>query len=358
MSVLVAGLLSILASTPCRTLPVEEREPLALVVLVPPGSPPHTPRSELYRVMTERARASSPFLPIALEQSAVDECRGALGCIAREARALPALPRLVVVVSLARVSERSDRAISLVVDAVEVERLLREERDRFEDAVFERAILTRTAAEELAGAAALVGWADDLLSALGRGGPPADVELTGAGAGAEVELDGQSVGESCAGVLRLTGVRAGTRRLRLRGRDGSVREEVLLVPATGRYAVEWRDEPDPRGWLRPGALYGGLTLVAAGSAVVLSAAVAAPSSTRHLCAGPADAGCGGAEFTRLGGTIPLAPLGLGLALAGATWLAGVVAADGAEPEWWVLAGGLVLGAGVVLAGAATGSSLP
>lgn len=184
-------------------------------------------------------------------------------------------------------------------------------------------------------------------------------------AGFELELDGRMIGATAEKRTVIERVLPGARTLRAT-RDGESTDAATALVVSGRtedVVLAIRDTA-----VRTALFWAGISSIAAGIAVTTYAAVRAGDADRVvLC----DRPCSSRFFSSSGQGVPerleddtnagglyFAPLGLGLAGAGAVWTAGGLFAGDDRPPWLEFAiGGAVLIATYVL-GASIGGGSP
>jgi hypothetical protein len=280
-------------------------------------------------------------------------------------------PRFLLVLSL--LGGGSDAISAMIIDtdrALErfdlAERSDPRWREQVENEIFERACRSAQGFALLSDRGSLAHYFDrlvegdlrELLQEAGEWAPFGSLTLLGTPPGMAVQIDGREVGVTSADRTELIDLRPGPRRLILEDRrGGGARFESTVEIARGQEArLDVSLAKRDGSAARLGTFWGGVALSAAGVAITSYALAARPPALSvRPCFEP---GCEGqaapafATFCELasdspstcGGGVLAAPLGLGLAGAGAALIAGTLATD-QELPWiaWIAAAAVGLG---------------
>lgn len=375
-------------------LVLQERVPLAFVLITPTGEVGQTRSSELIRILSEELEHRTNFALSFLEPETVEECRGRLMCLVTKSRPdyspeelrrsdgtfgpyrehlerlaerKQTVPEFLLVIANVTRPGEPDRLRAQVVDThAALEAYHEAPRDqagweaRLEASINETAF--SPARGEVQNTEDARGWVRGMLGQLaplfeqnGNWDPYGALELHGVDAGAAVLLDGVTVGTTRDGTTRIERVTPGDRRVGVqlaghepfeaavrvaRGKTEVVRPE-LRVASTG-------------GGLASGMVWGGAAAALAGAALVGWAVVRHDSAVTSRCFEGAP-GCAPGRAFESGGYDPeqgvnppgllIAPLGFALAGTGAAWIFGPDLLD-QQPAWVSLLAGVAVGGAV------------
>lgn len=379
-----AGVL-LLTATFAAQIVLDEREDLALVLLLPAGPMKETSRSALYQTISEILRERSVYRLRDYEgNSSVEACRVDLGCLALAVRAASvpgAEPRFLMVLSAGE-TERADVLRLVLVDTREVaalhERTSQGTAEEFEDQVFGRAVVEQPPAIE-------VRSAEDLAPALRRlivdrlgarifderVALPGTITVDAKTEGIEIAVDGRIVGSTHAGTVAIEGAHAGARKLTFRHPKLEPYETTVDVRAGGNVGVHVEEsvhvEPSV-ALLRKVTFWGGAGSAVTGGVLLAIALVdAGAQDNGKLCLGvvlsPGMVVCPSDGFAKIGaessgigqpprGGIAIVPIALTLIAAGAVWTISTWLGDQADTPWLELGLGVVAGLGTLAVSAA------
>jgi hypothetical protein len=394
------------ADAGARELPVDPGVPAVMLVTSPKGRSPTVSGSEILRMASEMLRERTDLRLLSpeqaeLEQGQLDLCSGAgrLGCWTRACRpdyqrllldevaadapfealkgkldrTAPAFLFVVLVVPEAKGDNPADRVSWLLIDLEYALRELHQARrsraaEGTEDAIFSLAVASVMGSHAVSAASQLH---DELAKAIeqfqplferaGHWLPYGEIDLVGGGAGHQIEVDGQLVGESGEAGTRLVRVRPGRRAVRLVPRvDAALQPFATSVEVSRDQPARVRADliplPGTSSVLRSVSLWGGLGLVAAGATMVVRAAIPAsdPQPVDVCFEGhcPAQRNgyfrtfCDLAHPTAPCGGVMVAPLGFSLVGAGAVWAGGALMSDPTDDgsPWLRMLVGVGLGA--------------
>ncbi len=392
------------ASRPAREIQVHRRLPLALLLSTPSGVSGQTRTSQLLDAVSQQVETYTDFFIQSLEPQQSSACQGRLACIVQRARPdyqriqydlgngemapfsehLDYLDRkkviypryLLLVTNIS--GEVSDRMSITVVDtnvvlatihelgpvrpeaATAIALAIREKAHLYEPVWHEvggpaeaSALLAQTFREKLRGP----------LEQSGHWLPYGAIDIHTDEGGHEIRLDGVALGSTAPGLTRISGVNAGTHRVRLTRPDLHPWHTDVDVMArdTAELQVTMLVASDPQALaIRQITQWSGVGLVLAG-AVMTSVAIAKQDrQIVSFCITPDVAQCAGDRFTSIRhdpGRAPttgssvnpdgllLGPLGYSLMLTGATWSLGTLLfEDDTEIPWWQIGAGVAVGA--------------
>ncbi len=334
-------------AAPVEQIALDERAPVDVVVRSPYATPES--RAGGLAIITAFDRAlrehTSLFAREVKDSPDLVAARGDAREVAKVVARDPRPPRYLLLVTCVEAGEQT-RLTALFVD---VGRAV-EARD---DATFQDvAVIARPATFTAPHSDGAVTWAarlveDELKGVLEREGvwdALGSIDVETEIEGAEIRLDGQLVGTSRSGINRLTGARLGARSVSLAAAGYAPWEARVEVTAgaTVHTLAELVAQGAETG--RTSVLWASVGLAAAGAVLLTYSAVEASGDSRYLCleAKPGD-GCPGRPFLTFGSSLAVAPLGLGLAIGGAT---GVVGPEFLETEgfpWISVVSGVTLG---------------
>ena len=308
--------------------------PVLVVVLAPQGGPSS---SDVLAAASDAFRSAAYVGVVSPEQvglfsSDFEACPVAVrsSCWVKNARRASEA-RALVLVSI----QNADRLVVVSFDLSSVDR---GDEEAIEQAVWDRAIKSppeqvdplrlrgffqRRAEAELG----------DLLRSIAPHRSFASVRITGIRPGAEIAIDGASLGVATSTAVQIAGVPIGPHRF------GSSEAERMLDVPPGSVALDLSPAPIEGPPFRPIMIIGGGATAAAGIAMSIAAFVRGDGSA--LCVYRAPEDCGDPPI-EVGGVRPLLIAGLGLASAGATWTLGALLFD-REALWYVFAAGVALG---------------
>lgn len=339
----------------------DDKEPLALIVTAPSGSAQSISSSELIGAVSAVLERFTDLSARVAPPELVEECKGAVSCLASRAGAEVKDAHLLLVLSLLPGAE-GDSAAALLVDL---------------DRAAEAAPLVRAALKTSADANAFIaslftGAFKPVLEARGHFEPYAELDLVNELAVATLRVDGEAKGTIGAGTTTLR-LRSGARTIGLEA-DGHAPWTSTIVLARGaqaRLAAHLSELPSTaHSPVRTGLLWAGAGFGATGAAIAVYALAKRDGAVNTLCLhGPGDPAlaCGsGSRFitprydpgaaidgrARLNpGGLMLAPLGMAVASCGLTWSLSMLLFDeDRDPPWLELAAGI--GAGVITYGIA------
>lgn len=387
-----------------QDIALNKRAPLAFLLFTPTGEAGVVSSSVLIRAVNERVERDTDLFVTQLDPLEAAECAGRLACIAKKARPdynrlqyelgngemAPfaehqayvakkklAYPKYLMVLSNITGGERDRLGVTLLDTDVALATIHTIDPRRpgatqeLEVRLRQDAVLGEPQWGEVASAAEAERFLSDVfanhlrrrLDDAGHWRPYGTVELLTTQPGLEVRWDGEPVGVSQGGPVRLLGVRAGAHTLSLThpelrayetevavARDGVVQLRPELVPAV---------DPTARA-MRLGLMYGGLGMVAAGGAVTAVALAKQDGDVLTVCPtfdGKSD--CGGSGFISTGydpgaapgfgadvnpGGVLMAPLGYSMVATGAVWSLGTLLFGDDEHIPWIQAvAGLAVG---------------
>lgn len=388
---------------------VEERTPLAFVVIAPTGEVAQIRTSDIIRIVSEVVHTHTNLTVVNLEPDLVQECRGRLLCLVQKVRPdyiqeslrredgtlYPYQAHLedlaqrkavyskyfVVLTNVTQDGESDRFQLSLVNtdDALQLYHVATHDRSDWEprvEAAINEAALTgprETVADPTAARAYIERTVVELfrpvLDRSGHWEVYGSIVLKPVLEGMEITLDGVPVGTTRSGQTRLLGVNPGDRQLGLQHDGFEPFQTLVRVDRNQESTVEVSLVARASGTnaaARQVLFWGGAALGAAGAALVTYAIVAHDSSVKGACFG-----CGGgSEWIGFGydpsvantagdanpPSLPVAPLGYSLVVTGALWSLGTAffGDEGSFP-WLplltgVAAGGLSLGLSAALGG--------
>lgn len=406
-------------------LRASERVPFRFVFHSPTGSVGATTQSAVTAAVAEAIESNTDLRVSALEDQKVDQCvdasgaRGRLTCLVEESsdawnrlrkskeglagrhwselrnalRASPAHARYVLVLSASRL-DRGDRMAALVIDieaALEfVHRIRREgpptpeQFAEVEEKISQHAVIARPPPAEVRSADETERYVDrlverDLRDAFEKAGhwrPFGTVIVEVAKSDPfQVDMDGESLGATSGGGVKLIDVRPGDRTISLKNADYEDYETTVTVE-TGKPAhVRANPIKKPSAvatYVRPVVIWSGVAAAAAGVGLVVASLVKT-SELRDGCVRAASApDCERSpEFLRFGASAspdpfgnpngdsaPIAPLGYSLIGLGATWIGGPLLIGAKDRIPWIdaIVGAVVFGAAFGISIAADGTS--
>ncbi|MBK8014435.1 MAG: hypothetical protein IPK13_24185 [Deltaproteobacteria bacterium] len=300
---------------------VDEREPLALLLITPTGQVAHAKASDIIRSTAEHLETDTNFALRVIDAISVRECQGRLGCMIRKIRPdyeqpsakanardidKPDTPRYLLLLSNVALGPSGDQLSITLVDMDEALAIYvaaqRRARAPLDDrsseradydweveadaAIGERALVSGPRTKRLTDASEVSAFLEqvfreDLRPAFLRTGhwmPYGRIEIRLANKGVEILLDGATVGATAAGITQVERVTAGRRTLALRRADFLPYEQTIevernetlvLTPDMTTRAPAWRAE-------RNAVVYAGGAVALAGGiifAVALSRGV-------------------------------------------------------------------------------------
>lgn len=350
--------------TATAAINVGEARPLPVVLLAPTGALSAVDASALFRGLSVRIEPKTALKIEPLEPERVAECAGEISClIERTGSSSP----LLLVISAVK-AKNGDRVSATLVDAdlareemKRLERPGRTDRESLEAAVSERAILVRPQWIEVQNAAGLELLLDRLVTeqlrpvlvARGAWEPHAELVLKQLPAGTAIAIDGAQIGFAEPESTRIFGLDPGKRSVGLEHpeREPQVIEVELLRGRSSEVSVELVRARADAGALRAALLWSGVGAAAVGTGLVAyGAANAGETEVVCLTDDPSASRCSGSSaFYEVGG-VPIAPLGLSLIAAGATWSLGTLLfGDDRDVPWLQLIVGTGIGAAVFTA---------
>lgn len=357
-------LLSAIASTP-NAINVGTRDPVALAILAPSGDKGKASMSAMIDAVAQTLRAHTDLSISVFDASIVTDCAGNLGCVvARVDRAAP----YVILVSVLTEEGAADRLSIVVLDAV-LAREVPSERVYQQALLLERVEQGITREEH---AIAFLRESIDIelrpsLKRARRWDPFSTITLAGDTSGAAIVFDGRLVGVSNGGETILEDVKLGAHTLQLEHPEKqSYKTELEVASAPMRIEVALRARPATfAGTARVLTVAGGAAFAIAGGALTALAIHKSSTDAARVCFRGANAACEqGREAVRSGFDedqapsfdrelnrgFALAPLGLALFTAGATWIAGTLLFEAEERVPWItLLAGAALGGGAYVA---------
>jgi hypothetical protein len=354
------------------TISVGRARPLAALFVETRGGP-ESPELAGARDGIVQALAAHTDLVLALQSAELARsCEGSLGCMARasvgdggeraprrlllvshDASTLPGrlqalLLNLEKTLAILQGADQSQDGWQLTVDA----KILEAAVSRVEPVA---ALDARDAAA--IGADLIVRGFRDELGQAGDWEPWGRIRLAALPPETSVSLDGGAVA-SASGVLVLAQVPAGRHEIAFRHPSLELAPKVILVEGGREAALEATATPaPPYGRARWALVAGGIAAGAGGAALGTFALIRASSNGSAVCLG-SSAQCSGRELVGFSSPVrnadltqdpnpgtPIAPLALGLLVAGSVWALGTaLVGDGNDAPWWQLAGGLASGA--------------
>lgn len=353
---IAALLMSLIAAGDAEALIMTPRAPIAVLIGAPRGQSTIAARSELVDAIRDRVDMDTAFRADAVPVSLLEECKGAIGCIAdRLPRESASASLLLIVILVERstgarldvtlvdllrarsVSAAEDREVQIAQSAVLVRRPDLSIKDASELGPAVRALFE----VELRG----------VFDARGGWRPFGSVEIAASRPGLEVSIDGARVGVTSAGTTRVADVPVGGHRLVIGGEPSSVEVRAASVSAVGVLDAP----PSPT---RRIAMWSGVGAAVIGGAVVVAAAARSSGMPARVCFRGAPDCTEGQEFASVSasyggglaapanlGGVRFAPLGFGLIAAGATCaVSTLLFGDEGDDPWPQIAAGVVAGA--------------
>lgn len=365
--------LSTLLLTTGAVLDAYAPDPVSLLLVTPTGESGRVSRSEAIRAVSASLAAHSRLSPVLSDPIVNEDCRGRLACIVRvlrSSRSEVEAQWLLVVTQITLEGEPDRVSLTLVnisratpliegLDEAEAEvrideASLRKPPSAVTDIGSFRELLDRAFRVDFRGA-----WLRS-----GHGPPRGSILLVGTPSGALVHVDERLVGTTSSDPsTRLERVARGVHRIRVSAYGTTTFETEVSVPERGSAEVQM--PPQGSRGLRSGWIVGGGLLAAAGAGFLIGAA-ATDAQIRTACFSESPGCVGGASFVGFdyapgasrpsdvdGGEVGMAPIGLGLGLAGMGIVLGALLEDGRDPPWWsaiaaTAAGVAVFGAAVAL----------
>jgi hypothetical protein len=378
------GALLLLGFGESPDLSLDERAPLAMVVLTPTGPAKSTSSSDLYRIADEVLRSRTGLWIQSPEQSGVDiaqlaacELKERLSCWARSARfeSGRGVP-LLLVVSGHALSAGGERLTSVMIDvdaALNVYKTSTHDgddwREHVENRIFEDAVHTVSGAVNTDRPEEVRAYFEQLFDrdlrevfeAARQWHPYGTIDLQIGEPGLHIEIDGHTVGETKRGHTTLREVIARKRRIDItdpHGRFAPITADVQLEPGESKTVslslVPLSSPLDSK--LRTATIWGGVAAIGVGAAITADAMARAPrAGIVAPCTGGACALHSSnklASFCELGRDLPsscgssvlAAPLGYSLMISGAIWALGTAwLTDDGDVPWIEIAAGIVAG---------------
>lgn len=414
LSPFLAGLVAASAvAAPARaeegTIVLQERVPLAFFLSTPTGDAAQTRTSDLIRLVDDLFQRETNFALVPFDASVVTECRGRLGCLTTKARrdyqrsdlvqangaVVPyrehvrrlrrdrtPYARYLLVLANVSVAGEADRLSAVLVDtdrALEVLHHAPQDRpdwqDEAEAQLNEVALAAPPARAQVRGPEETRAFLDVLLyerlkptlEQNGHWRPYGRIELSGTAPGVAVLVDGDTVGTTAPDRTSIDRVTPGTRVLELSHPDYAPFSADVGVVRGETSALEVQLTPlsrDIAPAVRTATMWSGAALAVAGAALAGWALVRQDGEVGSVCFRDPGGLCrSGSSFQSFGydpgaadpraihpGGVLVAPLGLGLAGAGATLGVGALLTAEDEIPWLpVLVG---VGVGVLTYGLA------
>jgi hypothetical protein len=366
---MIAPVLLVLAAAPeVHELRMNERSPVALVILAPRSTMLSASASEILRMVSRELEADTDLAPELIDTEAVKSCKGQLRCIVRQVRA--SVPYLFVLSLLS--SHDKDHVSAVFIDvqrAIKVGALATDTDEstshEIEKRIIGEALLASEERASVQDAEALEAFVRRLigekyraaLEAAGHWDPYGTIEIQCELPGLEIRLDGQAAGVTSPTTTRIAQVLAGDRALSLTRPDLQPIQATLRIDK--RQVAHFEAHPSPlpgdHAAIRKGVVWGSAAVVVAGLAITGVAIAQSNEATNHVFCWS----CGSSELVKLGSSpIPTAALGWSLVGLGAT--AGLSTLlfgdDGDLPIIPLIAGAVVFGGSMALSIALDGKS--
>jgi hypothetical protein len=340
-----------LALVAAPVIDLGEREVLPIVVLAPTREAGAVSASELIRMLGAAIEERTAHAPRPVDPETLTGCSGKLSCVLPRLRIDRSATRALVVSKLA--AEGTDEISFTLFDLRAAPDHESSGSDAEEEALADRATLHRSSRVHVTRAADAEGAIAELLEkgSFVRSG---SIVIEGLPIGSEIALDGRPLGRAAGDRVEIRGLLPGDRTIAIAHDryDPLLSRRTVASGSEERIAAELVLRPSAGRDIRAASFWTGAILAGAGVAITIAAITGAALSSDRVCLAPpgSSAECPW-RWARLGGGgliadqsgVPVAPLGLALAIGGGALALGSVGLGGEDDVPWL---GALLGAGL------------